>query len=279
MPEQGSTGKIQSLSMISYLKKASLRSRFPRALLLTTIGGTFLLAPTLLAPQLTNQRVRAATLAEVMRSSTYEIQLGHFNMTSGEKSSTGYKVTDTVGQTAAGEFNSTGYNVYAGFQYLYALSEFSFQIDSLSIALGELQPGQFSTGSNQLTISTRSGGYTVYAGEIHPLQLKNNPATFIPNTSCDSSCSISTAAPWVTPSNVGFGFNVSGTHASSDFVDGTYYRPFANRAGSEQMQAIAASASKVTEDVLTVTYQASIDQSQGGGNYETAIEYLAIPSY
>lgn len=223
--------------------------------------------------------VQARPLAEVMHSNSYEIQLGHFNMTSGEKSSTGYKVTDTVGQTAAGEFNSTGYTVYAGFQYLYALSEFSFQITNLTIDLGELQPNFFSTGSNQLIISTRSGGYTIYAAEIHPLQLTTNAATTIPDTSCDSGCTIASAAPWTNSSNVGFGFHISGPHVTSDFVDSTYFRPFANRAASETHQPIAATNVKVTDEVMDVTYQATIAQSQGGGNYETAIEYIALPAY
>lgn len=273
-------------SPTSYLTKSvSKKIKIGALLALTAFSGTTLASalagavlgvaypPTLAAP------AKAAPIAEVMRSTNYEIQLGHFNMTSGEKSSDGYKVTDTVGQTAAGEFNSSGYNVYAGFQYLYALSEFSFRISDLSIDLGELQPGVLSTGTNQLIISTRSGGYTIYAGAIHPLQLKSDPSLFIPNTNCGGGCTISSAGVWTNPNQVGFGFNVTGDNVSSDFVDSTYFRPFANRALPQDHQVIASTSQKVTDEVIDVIYQATIDNSQAGGHYETAIEYLALPSY
>lgn len=220
-----------------------------------------------------------ALLADNMRSNSYELQLGNFNMTSGEKSSTGYTVTDTVGQTAAGEFNSTGYTVYAGFQYLYALSEFSFKISDLSISLGELQSTAFSTGTNQLIISTRTGGYTIYAGATKPFEEQENPSYFIPFTSCNTGCTISTAAPWTSVNYPGLGFNVDGLHAYADFTDTTYFRPFADLSASESPQPIASATSKVTDDTLDITYKATIPADQASGNYETAIEFLAVPSY
>jgi hypothetical protein len=70
-----------------------------------------------------------------MRSTNYIIDFGNFNMTSGSKSSTSYKVTDTVGQTAPGEYLSTGYKVGAGFQYIYALPRFSFRITANRVDL------------------------------------------------------------------------------------------------------------------------------------------------
>ncbi len=224
-------------------------------------------------------RLDSRLLADNMSSESYELQLGNFNMTSGEKSSSGYTVTDTVGQTAAGEFNSTGYTVYAGFQYLYALSEFSFRIDDLNIDLGELQPNIFSSGSNQLIISTRSGGYSILAAATRPLEVKENPAYSISFTSCDAGCTISTAAPWTAASNPGFGFNVAGLHAASDFTNTTYFRPFADLSNSQSAQAIASATSKVTDDTLDVTYKATIPADQASGNYETSIEFLAVPSY
>src|SRR5690349_15291800 len=105
-----------------------------------------------------------------MRSNSYIIQFGNFNMTSGEKSSSAYKVTDTVGQTAPGEYTSTGYKVFAGFQYIYALPRFSFRITDLSVELGELQNGVFNTESNSLVITTRTGGYGILARAENPLR-------------------------------------------------------------------------------------------------------------
>lgn len=226
----------------------------------------------------TSLAVLPALAQEPLKSNSYEIQLGNFNMTSGEKSGGGYKVTDTVGQTAAGEFNSTGYNVYAGFQYLYTLTQFSFEISDLTIDLGELNAGSFSTGSHTLKVTTRSGGYRLTASADTPLETAGGMAS-IPFTSCDSGCSISTAAPWTNPSNSGFGFSAAGTHASADFVNGTYFRPFADLSSAELPQTIASTTTVVRNDLTTVTYQATIDGSTTAGEYEATITYNAIPSY
>lgn len=215
-----------------------------------------------------------------MQSQDYVIQMGHLNITSGEKSGGGFKVTDTVGQTAAGEFNSAGYTLYAGFQYLYALSEFTFTITDLSVRLGDLTSTSFATASHELIISTRTGGYTIYAQAQHPLRLMDDYSYTIPFTNCDSGCSITTAGDWTSPGNPGFGFNVAGANASSDF-NGGKYRPFADLSAvpEENAQAIASTNAKVTDDTLTVNYQASVDNAQAAGNYEAAIDYIAVPQY
>lgn len=219
-----------------------------------------------------------ALAQEPLKSNSYEIQLGNFNMTSGEKSGGGYTVTDTVGQTAAGEFNSTGYNVYAGFQYIYTLTQFSFEIDDLTIDLGELMAGTFNTGSHTLTVSTRSGGYTITVSADNPLQTSGATAQ-IPFTSCDSGCTIASAAPWTNPANSGFGFSATGSNVTADFLDNTYFRPFADLSASEVPQTIASANTVVQDDVTTVTYQATIDDDAAAGRYETAITYNALPSY
>lgn len=268
------------------MRQTSSSPRIPRP---TRLLGWGFLASLIAWPTLTSlsslpvtdpaSPVLAKSLADVMQSNSYELQLGHFNMTSGEKSSSGYTVTDTVGQTAAGEFNSAGFTVLAGFQYLYSIPRFSFQITDLSIDLGELQAGVFSTGTNQVIISTPSSGYSLLTAAIHPLQLKSAPATTIPDTTCDTTCSITTAGAWTNTAQVGFGFNVAGTSADSDFINSTYFRPFADKSASESHQQIAAASSQVKNDTLSVTYQATIATTQSAGEYETAIEFQALPTY
>lgn len=215
-----------------------------------------------------------------MRSDSYIIQFGNFNMTSGEKSSSAYKVTDTVGQTAPGEYTSTGYKVFAGFQYIYAIPRFSFRITDLSIELGELQNGVFSQQSNDLVITTRSGGYSILARAENPLRRPSNISNAqIPFTSCDAGCTISNALPWTDPFSVGLGFTVAGTHKASDFINNTYYRPFADRSQSQAAQVIAQSNDVVKDDVVNVTYRATVAGSQEAGQYQTSVEYTAIPTF
>ena len=69
------------------------------------------------------------SLAQTFDSTSYHIDWGNFNMTSGKKTSTNYQLTDTVGQNAPGKFTSNGYTVKSGFQYIYdSMEKFSFAI-------------------------------------------------------------------------------------------------------------------------------------------------------
>lgn len=218
--------------------------------------------------------------AEGMRSDSYIIQFGNFNVTSGTKASDSFTVTDTVGQVAPGQFDSAGFTVLSGFQYLYAIPRFSFRILGLNIDLGVLSPDAFSQATNQLQVTTRSGGYTILAAADQTLRQAGGPsAPEIKHTACDNACSIAAAASWLNPGRHGFGFNVSGEHRSPDFLDGTFFRPYADREANELPQVIAGHDGVVRDDTLTVTYKAAIPSSQETGTYQTTIDYIAVPTY
>ncbi len=251
----------------SYLTAARAKKWALLCLVLILLG---LGAPQLLQAQQT----------ESMSSDSFIIQMGNFNTTSGEKSGGGYTVTDTVGQLAPGEYDSTGYKVFAGFQYIYAIPQFQFRITNLSMPLGELYDDQFAENSHQLIVTTRSGGYSLLAQAQHELRRPGGSgAAAIAHTSCDSGCSLSTAGEWTNPQNPGFGFHVSGTHAASDFINNTYFRPFADVEDGDSPQTIAAHNSVVRDDTLTVVYRAAIPGLQAAGNYSTTIDYIALPTY
>lgn len=254
------------MSPRSYLDRSFLK-RWSVTLFFLTLFG--LGAPPLIKGQL-----------ESMNSDSYIIQLGNFNTTSGEKSGGGYNVTDTVGQIAPGEYNSAGYKVFAGFQYVYAIPQFSFRITNLSMPLGELSTDQFAENSHELVVTTRSGGYSILTQAQHKLRRAGGPsASSIAHTNCNSGCTISSANTWTDPSKAGFGYNASGTHVTSDFINNSYFRPFADLENAEVAQEIASHNSVVRDDVITISYRASILGSQAAGNYSTTIDYLAIPTY
>jgi len=223
--------------------------------------------------------------AQSMLSPSYEIQMGNFNMTSGEKASNTYNVTDTVGQTGAGLFGSLGGSTYvvgSGFQYIYPFNEFSFQISTLDIDLGTLNINSHNTANHTLTVtSPGANGYQVYAYQAHPLQTLGG-VNFIPDTSCDGgTCTEveSTAAVWTNTAIPGFGFNASGDDVTSDFATSNYYRQFANQATSEAMQVIMRRNSQGSGRVATITYKAGISGTQAAGTYQTNVSFVAVPSY
>lgn len=221
--------------------------------------------------------------AERLESDSYVIQFGNFNVTSGQKSSTNFNLTDTVGQTAAGafgEYGTSGYFVGAGFQYIYQIKNFSFIISDLTMDLGELTDGAFGTDSHTMEITTRgAGGYTIYAYELHPLRHKNS-SNIIANTTCDAgTCTNSSAGIWANPNIAGFGFNIQGDDIPSDFVNNTYFRPFANDEAAEAMQPVMFSPNIAVKRTSTVTYQAAKAGDTAAGEFETAVVFVAVPGY
>ncbi|MBU3935461.1 hypothetical protein KJ909_02195 [Patescibacteria group bacterium] len=230
--------------------------------------------------------------AQSFSSSSYRINWGNFNMTSGKKSSANYSLTDTVGQNAPGQFDASGYILKAGFQYIYTtFYQFSFQIDDLAIELGTLSAGSTSTDSNILTISTPSGhGYQIMAHQNHPLAIKGTNTT-LPDTTCDNgSCTESQSEIWTNIDTYGFGFNAIGinssgvaTHigTSAYFNDTDYYRQFADYSASpaEENQIIMSEDSAIQNRRARVTYKANISPLQPAGDYQNAITFTAIPKY
>lgn len=220
--------------------------------------------------------------ADRLESSSYVITFGNFNVTSGEKSSASYTVTDTVGQTADGpygEYGSSTYFVGSGFQYIYQVDQFGFSISDTSIDFGELTLDTHHTDSNVISISAAgAGGYTVYAYEQHPLR-HTNGSDIIVDTTCDNSdCDETTATVWTNNSVAGFGFNMTGDDIPSDFINSTYYRQFANDEDSESMKAVMSGSNIGTYDA-TVTYKVGINSSQLAGDYQTTIVFVAVPNY
>lgn len=214
-----------------------------------------------------------------MESDSYRIQWGNINIGGGRKTSSGYTLTDTIGQIAPGLYSSTGYHVRSGFQYIYTIVPFSFTISDLTIDLGYLVPGTPSTDTNQLTVSAGgAGGYQVLAFEDHPLRSEGGAE--IPDTTCDAgTCDHTTAQPWTEDDIYGFGFNIDGDDTPSDFVNTDYYRQFANFEAGELPQSVMIGTSVTESSQATVTYKANISALQEVGNYQTGIVYIAVPTY
>ena len=220
------------------------------------------------------------TLAQSFSSPNYLLNMGNFNTTSGSKTSTNYRLTDTVGQLTPGQFTSTGYIVKSGFQYIYdTFYAFSFSINYQSIDFGTLTPNIGTTQTNVLTISSPAGhGYQIMTSENHPLWI--DAVSQIADTTCDAAdCSETTSGVWTSNSTYGFGFNASGIGATAYFANSTYYRQFADTSANESPQILASENSPARNRQTTITYKVNINSLQAAGNYQNAITFIAIPKY
>ena len=219
--------------------------------------------------------------AVAMDSSRFKIESANVEVAGGNKTSSSYKLADTVGQLAAGQYSSTGYVVKAGFQYLHSIIPFRFSISNINIALGTLVPSVPSTATTNLTVYFGGAGqYQVTAIEEGPLKTQSGNA--IADTSCNGgadTCTESTAKVWSSTSAYGFGYGMSGNDIPADFIDATYYRPFPDRTAAESPATVMTSVNVGKNRQSTVTFKTNISSIQRAGSYQTVINFVATPSY
>jgi hypothetical protein len=220
-----------------------------------------------------------ALAQERIESPNYRIIFPNLNSGAGVPTSTNYNLNTTIGQTAAGQFSSSGYIVKAGFQYINSIIPFSFSISDIQKNFGTLTPNTPSTSSSTIIVSAGgAGGYSVKASENHPMQTFDTSDTII-DTLCDTTCSETSAAVWNSSTKYGFGFNMSGNDVPADFVGATYYRQFADRSTAESDATIMSSANVGTSRTATITYKVNVSSVQPAGTYQNIITFTAIPSY
>ncbi len=214
-----------------------------------------------------------------IESDNYRIQFPNFNSGAGIPSSSNYRLDSTIGQTAPGLYSSSGYKVRAGFQYIHSIIPFSFAISDFLIDFGTLTTQSPTTQTNTLTVSSGgAGAYSVKAEENEPLTTLDG-STSIPDTTCDASCTETSAGVWIQNTTYGFGFNVSGDDVPGDFIDGTYYRQFSDASLSEAPATVMASSNVGRGREATITYKVNVSTGQPGGIYQNIITYVAIPGF
>lgn len=218
-----------------------------------------------------------------MQSSDYQLKYTNINITSGNKESDGYKLSDTVGQLAAGEFASSGYIIKAGFQYLREALPFRFTVSNVYVDLGTLTPNVFSTGNTTLTVTYGSARqYQVTAVEKGKLRTLDS-INVITDTKCDggnNTCTESQAKIWNLKTAYGFGYNISGQDIPDDFLNQNFFRPFADSTTAESPSVVMSNPRRVAKSrQSTMTFNVNISNLQPAGSYQTIINFVATPSY
>lgn len=216
-----------------------------------------------------------------MESPRYRIQFGNLNSASGNKASEDYHLSDTVGQLAAGKFDSDGYIIKAGFQYVHSIIPFRFTVTDTTINFGTLSPQTFATAQTNLIVSFGSAGnYQVTAAEEAPLRtLAGNT---ISNTRCNTgsnTCTESLARPWTSPQTYGFGYHIEGDDTPTDFLSPAFFRPFPDLSTHNSPAVIMRSENVGKNRQSTVTFKVNVSPDQSSGTYQTVISFIATPSF
>lgn len=214
-----------------------------------------------------------------MTSDSYQIDWPNLNMGAGLPSSSSYNLGVTTGQTAPGLYESTGYKVRAGFQYIHSIIPFTFTIDKIAVDFGSLTVGVGSTDTIGLEVSCGSaGGYSVTAQENNPLT--STAQSTIPDTTCDptDTCDESDAGTWTQSTTYGFGYSMSGTDVPSEFSGGKYKR-YADISQSEPPQVVMSGTNVGIGKTSTMTLKVNISGTQAAGVYENILTFIATPTY
>lgn len=221
--------------------------------------------------------VRAVT----MISSQYQVKYANINIGGTNTGSSNYKLSQSIGQLAAGTFTSNGYVIKAGFQYWHSIIPFSFSLSSTLLNLNTLFPSTPTTATTNITVSFGSAGiYQVTAIEERPLQ--NAFSNTIPDTACNggaSTCTVSSAQLWDDNGQYGFGYNMTGNDIPADFVSSSYYRPFPNRAAAGTPAVVMSSTNVGRNRLSTLKVKGNVSNSQAGGFYTTVLNFVATPGY
>lgn len=225
--------------------------------------------------------IDASAIEVIMESPRFRIQGANINTGGKDQSSSGYELSTTLGQLAAGKFQSDGYVVKAGFQYIHSIIPFQFSLSSTAISFGELIPNNPVTGSTTMSVSFGNAGqYQVTAGELGPLQTLSGSS--IPDTSCDGgsdTCDESTAKPWTSSNAYGFGYSLQGNDIPVDFTDNTRFRPFPDLVAGETAAVVMTNSNVGKNRQATMTFKANVSNIQQAGTYQTVINYVATPSF
>ncbi len=217
-----------------------------------------------------------------MESNQYRIQHGIISTGGDDLSSTDYKLSTTLGQTVASQFESSGYIIKAGFQYMHSIIPFGFKVSDTQIDLGSVNPNNPKKASITLTVNFGSAGqYQVVVHEEGPLKTFDKKSN-IADTNCDggkNTCTETKASFWTQSKAYGFGYNIQGDDISADFKNDQYFRSFADTTLDEPSSIIMHSTNVGKNRQAIVTFKVNISPLQTTGSYDTVINLIALPSF
>jgi hypothetical protein len=164
------------------------------------------------------------------------------------------------------------------------LSSGANETTSTSVNFGSISLAQFNTLAQRFTCSTNaSSGYVVQVFESSPLTTINTGSTsFIPDTTCDTSCDIDTPGQWNTnTSSSQFGYSLEAIDSSPvTFSHNSIFNSKPFGIGYNNARAIM-SLNEVppTEDQAYICYRITASNSQEAGTYQNQINFIATATF
>ena len=153
-----------------------------------------------------------------------------------------------------------------------------------SVNFGSISLGQFNTLAQRFTCSTNApSGYVVQVFESAALTNINiGNTSFIPDTTCDSSCNIDTAGQWdTTVSSSQFGYSLESINSSPVvFSHNNIFNSKPFGIGYNNARPIMNySSTPATEDRGYICYRITASNFQEAGTYQNQINFIATATF
>jgi hypothetical protein len=181
-----------------------------------------------------------------------------------------------IPQTSQSTFEEQGYIILPDDQ---ASSRLRLSLSRSSVSFGEVASNQ--EAKESVRISLMSEVQTPYRLYTHlDSHLKTTRNSYIIRTKCDSPeapCTRSQAQPWTSSRAYGFGYTVTGPSVLSDFIDDTYFRPFAHFDAQERPHLMADGTSEIVPDTTTMNIKLQFPETQPEGSYTSELHVIALP--
>lgn len=212
-----------------------------------------------------------------MQSPRYQIFFGTIGSGGAAASSTNYRLRETIGQTAALDFERRGFVVFAGLQNYVEDTPLTLTISNGSVDLSISSPNKFAAGSVDISVLSNHRPYQLTTAADGSLKTLGGVA--IPTTSCDEQapCTALTASAWNNTSSIGFGYSLKGEDIPTDFKQGNFFRPFPDAQQNMQSAIIMGNRNPLGLRKSTLILKLNVSPVQNVGSYQTNIELIALP--
>ncbi|MCA9371738.1 hypothetical protein KC726_02465 [Candidatus Woesebacteria bacterium] len=155
------------------------------------------------------------------------------------------------------------------------VSSFTFTVSKSQLIVPDVQ-GAATEDTIVLSVDgSNEVGYQISALEKTPFV--SFAQDLIPPTSCNGgndTCTASMAKKWDNGKKFGFGYALKGDIIPADFIDETYFRPFA----LNKNIVLANRQNPTGKDNITMKLRINTPASQPEGNYQTVIRLIAFPN-
>lgn len=220
-----------------------------------------------------------------MESPNYRLQLDTVNNQSEKTGDNNIIALDKILEKAdILHFQEKGYALKYGCAYFSSgekITPFVFTVSKSNNNFGMIQPFKAQSRETDLIVSfAKMGQYQVTAIK-ETLFVNFNADKIIADTICgeNNKCDRNHSKPWVSDKNYGFGYNLAGNDIPFDFVNSTYFRPFANKILAESPIVVMSGNIKGNLSKTKITQKLILRTNQQAESYYAVINFTASPLY